>query len=183
MPCLLSSICSRVCCPHWPCCLSTAVITVSHDARLITETNCQLWVVEEKTVNQIEGDFDDYKREVLESLGEVVINKVVKEKDKEWHGLMVNRVPQVGEWRIPPTMDSPGPKKMMRKSVFIPSCCLVIEENANKYLYIGWKELCTLLNDDLVTKGHGVLVLQNSSITCGCSVVHRGRHKNHLKGL
>ncbi|XP_040181164.1 ATP-binding cassette sub-family F member 1 [Rana temporaria] len=60
-----------------------AVITVSHDARLITETNCQLWVVEEKTVNQIEGDFDDYKREVLESLGEVVINKVVKEKDKD----------------------------------------------------------------------------------------------------
>ncbi|XP_056394447.1 ATP-binding cassette sub-family F member 1 [Hyla sarda] len=57
-----------------------AVITVSHDARLITETNCQLWVVEDQTVNQIEGDFDDYKREVLESLGEVMINKP---KDKE----------------------------------------------------------------------------------------------------
>lgn len=57
-----------------------AVITVSHDARLITETNCQLWVVEEQTVNQIEGDFDDYKREVLESLGEVIVNKP---KDKE----------------------------------------------------------------------------------------------------
>ncbi|XP_053578020.1 ATP-binding cassette sub-family F member 1 [Bombina bombina] len=52
-----------------------AVITVSHDTRLITETNCQLWVVEEQTINQIEGDFDDYKREVLESLGEVIINK------------------------------------------------------------------------------------------------------------
>ncbi|XP_069799875.1 ATP-binding cassette sub-family F member 1 [Dendropsophus ebraccatus] len=57
-----------------------AVITVSHDARLITETNCHLWVVEDQTVNQIEGDFDDYKREVLESLGEVIINKP---KDKE----------------------------------------------------------------------------------------------------
>ncbi|XP_077142090.1 ATP-binding cassette sub-family F member 1 [Ranitomeya variabilis] len=57
-----------------------AVITVSHDARLITETNCQLWVVEEQTVNQIEGDFDDYKREVLESLGEVIVHKP---KDKE----------------------------------------------------------------------------------------------------
>ncbi|KAM9326394.1 ATP-binding cassette sub-family F member 1 [Gastrophryne carolinensis] len=57
-----------------------AVICVSHDARLITETNCQLWVVEEQTVNQIEGDFDDYKREVLESLGEVIINKP-KDKD------------------------------------------------------------------------------------------------------
>lgn len=59
-----------------------AVITVSHDARLITETNCQLWVVEERSVNQIEGDFDDYKREVLESLGEVIVNKP-KEKEKE----------------------------------------------------------------------------------------------------
>ncbi|XP_073455011.1 ATP-binding cassette sub-family F member 1 isoform X1 [Aquarana catesbeiana] len=57
-----------------------AVITVSHDARLITETNCQLWVVEDQTVNQIEGEFDDYKREVLESLGEVVISK---SKEKE----------------------------------------------------------------------------------------------------
>ncbi|XP_041081724.1 ATP-binding cassette sub-family F member 1-like isoform X2 [Polyodon spathula] len=52
-----------------------AVIIVSHDARLITETNCQLWVVEDQSVNQIDGDFDDYKREVLESLGEVMVNK------------------------------------------------------------------------------------------------------------
>uniref|UniRef100_A0AAQ5X321 ATP-binding cassette sub-family F member 1 n=1 Tax=Amphiprion ocellaris TaxID=80972 RepID=A0AAQ5X321_AMPOC len=53
-----------------------AVIIVSHDARLITETQCQLWVVEDCTVNQIDGDFDDYKREVLEALGETMINKV-----------------------------------------------------------------------------------------------------------
>ncbi|XP_076013185.1 ATP-binding cassette sub-family F member 1 [Genypterus blacodes] len=52
-----------------------AVIIVSHDARLITETQCQLWVVEDCSVNQIDGDFDDYKREVLESLGETIINK------------------------------------------------------------------------------------------------------------
>ncbi|XP_030003704.1 ATP-binding cassette sub-family F member 1 isoform X2 [Sphaeramia orbicularis] len=52
-----------------------AVIIVSHDARLITETQCQLWVVEDCTVNQIDGDFDEYKREVLEALGETVINK------------------------------------------------------------------------------------------------------------
>uniref|UniRef100_A0A3B5L7R2 ATP-binding cassette sub-family F member 1 n=1 Tax=Xiphophorus couchianus TaxID=32473 RepID=A0A3B5L7R2_9TELE len=49
------------------------VIIVSHDARLITETQCQLWVVEDCTVNQIEGDFDDYKREVLEALGETMV--------------------------------------------------------------------------------------------------------------
>ncbi|XP_030578713.1 ATP-binding cassette sub-family F member 1-like [Archocentrus centrarchus] len=45
-----------------------AVIIVSHDARLITETQCQLWVVEDCSINQIDGDFDDYKREVLEAL-------------------------------------------------------------------------------------------------------------------
>uniref|UniRef100_UPI00398E6C09 ATP-binding cassette sub-family F member 1 isoform X2 n=1 Tax=Pristiophorus japonicus TaxID=55135 RepID=UPI00398E6C09 len=52
-----------------------AVIIVSHDARLITETNCQLWVVEEQTINQIDGSFDDYKREVLEALGETINRK------------------------------------------------------------------------------------------------------------
>ncbi|XP_066843002.1 ATP-binding cassette sub-family F member 1 [Anser cygnoides] len=52
-----------------------AVIVVSHDARLITETACQLWVVEEQGLSQIDGDFDDYKREVLEALGEVVISR------------------------------------------------------------------------------------------------------------
>nr|KAF6271186.1 ATP binding cassette subfamily F member 1 [Pipistrellus kuhlii] len=52
-----------------------AVIVVSHDARLITETGCQLWVVEEQSVGQIDGDFEDYKREVLEALGEVMVNR------------------------------------------------------------------------------------------------------------
>uniref|UniRef100_A0A8D0HIX3 ATP binding cassette subfamily F member 1 n=1 Tax=Sphenodon punctatus TaxID=8508 RepID=A0A8D0HIX3_SPHPU len=52
-----------------------AVIIVSHYARLITETNCHMWVVEDQTANQIDGDFDDYKREVLEALGEVIINR------------------------------------------------------------------------------------------------------------
>ncbi|KAI1902433.1 hypothetical protein AGOR_G00044710 [Albula goreensis] len=52
-----------------------AVIIVSHDARLITETQCQLWVVEDQSVNQIDGDFEDYKREVLEALGETLVHK------------------------------------------------------------------------------------------------------------
>lgn len=56
--------------------LCAAVIIVSHDARLITETQCQLWVVEDRSINQIDGDFDDYKREVLEALGETVVSKV-----------------------------------------------------------------------------------------------------------
>ncbi|XP_066579678.1 ATP-binding cassette sub-family F member 1 isoform X4 [Amia ocellicauda] len=52
-----------------------AVLIVSHDARLITETNCTLWVVEERSINQIDGDFDEYKREVLEALGETVVHR------------------------------------------------------------------------------------------------------------
>uniref|UniRef100_A0A8C2CWL6 ATP-binding cassette sub-family F member 1 n=1 Tax=Cyprinus carpio TaxID=7962 RepID=A0A8C2CWL6_CYPCA len=52
-----------------------AVIIVSHDARLITETQCQLWVVEDQSINLIDGDFEDYKREVLEVLGETLVNK------------------------------------------------------------------------------------------------------------
>ncbi|XP_060065979.1 ATP-binding cassette sub-family F member 1-like [Ylistrum balloti] len=49
------------------------VIIVSHDERLIRETDCQLWVVEDQTVNEIDGGFDDYRRELLESLGEEVM--------------------------------------------------------------------------------------------------------------
>ena len=60
------------------CIFSPGVILVSHDARLITETNCQLWVVEDKGVNEIDGDFEDYKRELLEELGELV-----KEQEEE----------------------------------------------------------------------------------------------------
>ncbi|XP_019849794.1 PREDICTED: ATP-binding cassette sub-family F member 1-like [Amphimedon queenslandica] len=48
------------------------VIMVSHDARLIQETECTLWVIEENKINEIDGDFDDYKKEVLQQLGEVV---------------------------------------------------------------------------------------------------------------
>ena len=51
-----------------------AVIVLSHDARLIAESNCQLWVVEEQSVGQIDGDLEDYKREVLEALGEVMVS-------------------------------------------------------------------------------------------------------------
>ena len=49
------------------------VVIVSHDERLIRETDCQLWVVEDLTINEIEGGFDDYRHELLESLGEEII--------------------------------------------------------------------------------------------------------------
>lgn len=50
------------------------VIIVSHDERLIRDTECQLWVIEDQTINEIDGDFDDYRKELLEQLGETVNN-------------------------------------------------------------------------------------------------------------
>uniref|UniRef100_A0A1B0AC44 ATP-binding cassette sub-family F member 1 n=1 Tax=Glossina pallidipes TaxID=7398 RepID=A0A1B0AC44_GLOPL len=53
------------------------VVIVSHDERLIRETGCALYVIEEQTINEIDGDFDDYRKEVLDALGEVVNNPSV----------------------------------------------------------------------------------------------------------
>ncbi|KAF5301490.1 hypothetical protein FQR65_LT08793 [Abscondita terminalis] len=50
------------------------VIIVSHDERLIRETECTLFIIEDQTINEVDGDFDDYRKELLESLGEVVNN-------------------------------------------------------------------------------------------------------------
>ncbi|XP_023210950.1 ATP-binding cassette sub-family F member 1-like [Centruroides sculpturatus] len=50
------------------------VVIVSHDERLIRETNCQLWIIESQDIDEIDGDFDDYRRELLESLGEIINN-------------------------------------------------------------------------------------------------------------
>lgn len=46
------------------------VVLVSHDSRLIREANCTLWIIEEQSINEIDGEFDDYKTEVLEKLEE-----------------------------------------------------------------------------------------------------------------
>ncbi|XP_014261740.1 ATP-binding cassette sub-family F member 1 [Cimex lectularius] len=48
------------------------VIIVTHDERLIRETDCTLWVIEDQTINEVLGDFDDYRKELLNSLGEVI---------------------------------------------------------------------------------------------------------------
>ncbi|XP_066158043.1 ATP-binding cassette sub-family F member 1 [Euwallacea fornicatus] len=48
------------------------VIIVSHDERLIRETGCALYIIEDQTINEVDGDFDDYRKELLESLGEVI---------------------------------------------------------------------------------------------------------------
>jgi ATP-binding cassette subfamily F protein 1 len=41
------------------------VVIVSHDEHLIRETKCALCVIESQTINEIDGDFDDYRKEVL----------------------------------------------------------------------------------------------------------------------
>ncbi|RWS10225.1 ABC transporter sub-family F-like protein 1 [Dinothrombium tinctorium] len=50
------------------------VIIVTHDERLIRETDCQLWIIEDRNIAEIDGDFDDYRQELLNSLGETVNN-------------------------------------------------------------------------------------------------------------
>lgn len=50
---------------------------VTHDERLIRETDCILWVIEGRNIAEIEGDFSDYRQEVLEALGEKVSNPSV----------------------------------------------------------------------------------------------------------
>lgn len=44
------------------------VCMVTHDERLIRATNCRLFIVENQEVNEIDGDFDDYRKEVLEQI-------------------------------------------------------------------------------------------------------------------
>ncbi|KAI8429672.1 hypothetical protein MSG28_000244 [Choristoneura fumiferana] len=48
------------------------VVIVSHDERLIRETDCALYVIEDQTINEVDGGFDDYRKELLESLGETI---------------------------------------------------------------------------------------------------------------
>lgn len=53
------------------------VVIVTHDERLIRETSCCLYVIEDQTINEVDGDFDDYRKEVLDSLGEIINNPSV----------------------------------------------------------------------------------------------------------
>uniref|UniRef100_A0A914WRZ6 ABC transporter domain-containing protein n=1 Tax=Plectus sambesii TaxID=2011161 RepID=A0A914WRZ6_9BILA len=55
------------------------VVMVTHDERLIRQTSCQLWVVENQDIAEIDGDFDDYRKELLDALGETL---VAPDKDK-----------------------------------------------------------------------------------------------------
>ena len=50
------------------------VIVVSHDERLIRDTECILWIIENQDIVEIDGEFDDYRREILTALGEEYAN-------------------------------------------------------------------------------------------------------------
>ena len=47
---------------------------VTHDERLIRETECRLFIIENQVINDLRGDFDDYRKELLEELGEEIIH-------------------------------------------------------------------------------------------------------------
>jgi ATP-binding cassette subfamily F protein 1 len=46
------------------------VVLVSHDARLIRDTECRLWVCDNKDVLVYDGEFDDYREELVVELVE-----------------------------------------------------------------------------------------------------------------
>ena len=44
------------------------VVIVSHDMELITQTDCVLWVCDKKKIKKFDGDYDDYRDHILESV-------------------------------------------------------------------------------------------------------------------
>ena len=50
--------------------LDAGVVVVSHDARLILETNCVLWECADRTLHRFDGNFEDYRDAVLATLDE-----------------------------------------------------------------------------------------------------------------
>ena len=44
------------------------VLIVSHDMNLITETDCVLWVCDNKSIKKFDGEYEDYVDKVLESI-------------------------------------------------------------------------------------------------------------------
>ncbi|CAN0224326.1 unnamed protein product, partial [Hapterophycus canaliculatus] len=41
---------------------------VTHDARLIEATECRLWIVDEQEVTPWQGEFDEYRADLLQKL-------------------------------------------------------------------------------------------------------------------
>ena len=63
------------------------VIIVSHDERLIRDCNCQLWVIEEQGIAEVEGGFEDYRKEVARGTGTYIGTWIRTDFDKLGLGL------------------------------------------------------------------------------------------------
>ncbi|PIC26067.1 hypothetical protein B9Z55_018758 [Caenorhabditis nigoni] len=51
------------------------VLMVTHDERLVVQTKCELWIVEDQDIAPVDGDFETYKADVLKALGEALAVK------------------------------------------------------------------------------------------------------------
>lgn len=49
------------------------VFIISHDSRLLTVTNCQMWLMDNQTVSLIEGGYEEYRKSLLDSLEAVCV--------------------------------------------------------------------------------------------------------------
>lgn len=61
------------------------VVLVSHDSRLIESTNCVLWSCEDQNAYEYDGDFEDYKDEILTAIREAELKAeaIAAEKHRE----------------------------------------------------------------------------------------------------
>lgn len=44
------------------------MLVVSHDARLLMMTNCEMWLMDNQTVKPIEGGYEAYRDSLLEQM-------------------------------------------------------------------------------------------------------------------
>ena len=44
------------------------VLIVSHDARLLTMTNCEMWLMDNQTITPIEGGYEAYRESLLKDM-------------------------------------------------------------------------------------------------------------------
>ena len=59
------------------------VLIVSHDARLLMMTNCEMWLMDNKTVKAIEGGYEAYRDSLLEQM-EFVRIWIIQYDNLEW---------------------------------------------------------------------------------------------------
>ena len=58
------------------------IVVVTHDARLIEQCNCTLWVVEKQGVTEWQEGFDDYKENLLTEMEEKMAKEAEMRREK-----------------------------------------------------------------------------------------------------